>query len=183
MPQEKDTENRAQQILEKIWAASRKDKDVVQPATPAPPSLHAKNIAALKAMAGVGSTGNLSGAQSVSSGPQYNPEPAPVVRMGDWITVQSRKGVPIVRIDPFGEVIWDAQPNETEAAEALRRSFRISTEMAAGVTETTKMNIRNSVFEEILSVVQKHGTINEEQLTFLWEGAKIMDKLKGTGEK
>lgn len=78
-----------------------------------------------------------------------------------------------------GTVTWPDDVTVDEAAERFASSLSLGAELIAGITYKTKTNMRDTVFEEVISMAKKKGSLTAEELTFLWEGAKIMDKLKG----
>ncbi len=85
----------------------------------------------------------------------------------------------IVRITCDGEVIWANGYQIDEAAEILARSLHLGAEISAGIRNSTKQKMRDVVFEEMISMAQEKGSLTADELTYLWQAAKIMDKLKG----
>jgi hypothetical protein len=85
----------------------------------------------------------------------------------------------IVRITRDGEVVWADGYEINEAAEAFGKSIQMGAEMTAGIRANTKQQIRDAVFAELIDMAEKKGTLTAEDLTFMWQSAKIMDKLKG----
>ena len=49
----------------------------------------------------------------------------------------------------------------------------------AGVTYGVRQRIRDAVFEELIDMANNKGTLSVDDLTYLHQAAKIMDKLKG----
>jgi formyltetrahydrofolate synthetase len=89
-------------------------------------------------------------------------------------------GKDIVRITNEGHVIWNNDNIDIDAAaEAFKRSISMGVELKAGITEKTKRDMRDSIFEDIISIAKDKGSITAEDLTYLLQAAKIMDKLKG----
>ena len=91
-------------------------------------------------------------------------------------------GTEIVRIEKDGTVIWKSGIYIDEAAVALGKSLSLGAEMAIGITNIVKQKMRDAVFEEMISLVKEKGTLDEVDLTYLWQAAKIMDKLRGGKE-
>lgn len=88
----------------------------------------------------------------------------------------------IVRITNKGEVEWPNGCDDAtidEASKALASSLRLGTEIAAGVRANVKQKIRDAVFEEVIDIAKQKGALTAEDLTYLWQSAKIVDKLKG----
>jgi len=88
----------------------------------------------------------------------------------------------IVRLERDGSVKWAKEINVDEAAEAFGKAVSIGGEMAAGITASTKRRMRDTVFEEIIAISKDKGPLSADDLTYLWEASKIMDKLKGAKE-
>lgn len=88
----------------------------------------------------------------------------------------------IVRINSKGDVEWPNGCDDAtidEAAKALASSLRLGTEIAAGVRANVKQKIRDAVFEEVIDIAKQKGALTADDLTYLWQSAKIVDKLKG----
>ena len=98
------------------------------------------------------------------------------------ILVVSNAGNEIVRVDVNGKVTWADHINVDEAAKALAQSIRIGAELQAGITKSVKANMRDTVFEEIIEIAKKNGSLTLDELTFMYESSKIMEKLKGGRE-
>lgn len=105
--------------------------------------------------------------------------PASYSRISDILTIKDGNGKPLVKIDHAGKVVWDEDILIDEAASALGGVFELSVEIAAKITLSVKQRIRNTVFEEIISLANSKGTLTADDLTYLYQAAKIMDKLKG----
>jgi hypothetical protein len=88
-------------------------------------------------------------------------------------------GKEIVRILEDGTVKWADGIKIDEAAKALSESLVLGYELSAKITYSIKQRMRDSVFEEMISMAEEKGSITAEDLTFLWRAAKIIDKLKG----
>lgn len=88
----------------------------------------------------------------------------------------------IVRLNPDGSVTWADGINVPEASQAFERSLRLGAERSAGITYGVKQRIRDAVFEELIDMAKTKGTLSVDDLTYLHQAAKIMDKLKGIKE-
>lgn len=85
----------------------------------------------------------------------------------------------IVRVTPEGKVVWADDIEIDEAAEAFSRALSVGAELKAGITERVKRDMRDSIFEDIIEIAKQKGSLNAEDLTYLLQAAKIMEKLKG----
>ena len=94
----------------------------------------------------------------------------------------SNSSTEIVRLNKDGTVTWANGINIDEAAEAFSRSISVGAELCAGITNTVKQNMRNIVFEEIIDIARTKGSLTADDLTYLLQSAKIVDKLKGKYE-
>lgn len=149
---------------------------VVTSAAPAPTIINATGAA----MAGginppIFTTAYGTGALGMGTTFGYNP-PASV------FALHGTSNQEIVRLERDGSVKWAKEINVDEAAEAFGRAVSIGGEMAAGITAGTKRRMRDAVFEEIINIAKDKGSLSAEDLTYLWEASKIMDKLKGAKE-
>lgn len=97
----------------------------------------------------------------------------------DVLTLKDGNGKSIVTIDQTGAVIWHGDILINEAVQALNNVFVLSAENAAKITLAVKQRIRNTVFEEIISLADSKGSLTADDLTYLYQAAKIIDKLKG----
>ena len=88
----------------------------------------------------------------------------------------------IVRLNIDGSVTWGQDINVDEAAEAFARTLHLSAELAAGVNKKVKSQMRDTVFKEIIELAKVKGTLTLDDLTFMYEASKIMEKLKGGRE-
>jgi hypothetical protein len=143
-----------------------------------PPRLSVGNVGAL-------TTGNIQINPSVASWSSFN------YNLGNSMSsnntpsgscVFRHDGTEIVRIEKDGSVTWKSGIYIDEAAIALGKSLSLSAEISIGITNTVKQKMRDTVFEEMISLVKEKGTLDETDLTYLWQAAKIMDKLKGGKE-
>jgi hypothetical protein len=88
----------------------------------------------------------------------------------------------IVRLERDGTVIWGDTIDIDAAAESFSKSLTMGSELAAGITYATKLRMRDTVFEEIISIAKSKGPLSVEDLTYLLQSSKIVEKLKGRGE-
>lgn len=95
------------------------------------------------------------------------------------VTFVNPFGKEIVRIEADGTVVWQDGYNIDDAAEALGKAIYLTLEQKAAITERTKRDMRDIVFQEIIALANETGSVTAEELTRYWEAAKIMDKLKG----
>lgn len=95
------------------------------------------------------------------------------------ISVQSSAGKELVRLNRDGTVTWSEDATVDEAAESFGRVLQIGVELSAGITYAVKQRMRDTVFEEMISLAKEKGSLTVEDLTYLHTAAKIMDKLKG----
>ena len=85
----------------------------------------------------------------------------------------------IVTLENDGSVVWADGINIDEAATAFSSAVTLGAERIAGISTGTKQRIRDAVFEEMISMCNEKGSLTSDDLTYLWQAAKIMDKLKG----
>ena len=109
---------------------------------------------------------------TIGSGMSFHTPPNNIV-----FTTSSNKE--IVRITDKGEVVWANGIQIDEAAEAFGKALTIGVEQRAGITERVKCAIRDKVFNELIEIAKDKGTLTAEDLTYLLEASKIMEKLKG----
>lgn len=98
------------------------------------------------------------------------------------VAFYDHNGAEILRVEPDGTVIWKNGVTEeaiTEAQNALSRSINLTVESKAGIVEGTKRRIRDQVFEEIIEFAKQRGALTADDLTFMLESSKIIEKLKG----
>lgn len=88
----------------------------------------------------------------------------------------------IVRMDLDGSIIWANDINIDEASEAFAKSMRLGAELCAGITKNVKLSMRDSVFSDLISIAKDKGSLTAEDLTYLLEASKIIEKLKGGNE-
>jgi len=86
----------------------------------------------------------------------------------------------VVKINNDGSVVWtNNEMNIDEAVKSLSTALTRSAELVAGVTEGTRMRMRDLVFEELIEIAKLKGSLDSEDLILLLRSAKIVDKLKG----
>jgi len=88
----------------------------------------------------------------------------------------------IVKIKNNGEVEWADGYKIDEAAEAFGKSLGLGVEIAAGITNRVKLSMRDSVFEDLIAIAKEKGSLTAEDLTYLLQASKIVEKLKGGNE-
>jgi hypothetical protein len=100
----------------------------------------------------------------------------------DILTI-SNGGKEIVRLNKDGTVTWaNNEIKIDEAMEAFAQTLGMSAEMAAGVTNSVKLRMRDSVFEDLISIAKEKGPLSAEELTYLLSASKIVEKLRGAKE-
>ncbi len=98
----------------------------------------------------------------------------------DIIKLHDMMGKEIVKLTNDGEVVWaDPAMDENAAAQALSRSLQYSAELKSGITKKVKSDMRDTVFEEIIKIAEQKGSLTADDLTYLLEASKIIEKLKG----
>jgi len=85
----------------------------------------------------------------------------------------------IVRLNLDGSVTWANGVNIDAAAESFGQSLQMGAEMRAGVSKAVKLRMRDSVFEDLINIAKEKGSLTAEDLTYLLEASKIVEKLKG----
>lgn len=88
----------------------------------------------------------------------------------------------IVRLNIDGSVTWKNGIEIDEAAEAFSKALRLSVELQSGLTKKVKAEMRDTVFEEIIEIAKKNGSLTVDELTFMYESSKIVEKLRGGRE-
>ena len=100
------------------------------------------------------------------------------IKPTDLITLHS-SGKEIVKVTVDGEVKWANGINVDEAAEAFSKSVTVGSEIAAGITQRVKSKMRDSMFEDLINIAKDKGSLTAEDLTYLLQASKMMEKLKG----
>lgn len=103
--------------------------------------------------------------------PQYNSAAA--------YTLYDPTGKEIVRLEKDGSVVWAGEIDIDFAADAFSKAMTLGAELAAGIKEATKRKIRDKIFEEIISIAKDKGHLSADELTYLLEASKIIEKLNG----
>jgi hypothetical protein len=85
----------------------------------------------------------------------------------------------IVKLNLDGSVEWANGIDIDAAAEAFGRSLTLATEQKAGVNQRVKLEMRDSVFNDLINIAKEKGSLTAEDLTYLLEASKIVEKLKG----
>jgi hypothetical protein len=93
------------------------------------------------------------------------------------ITIHSATDV-MVKVMSDGRIEWNQNYTVDDAARQFSQMLQMSTELACGITTKVKCEIRDSIFEEIIYICDKRGTITADDLRFMHESCKIVDKLK-----
>lgn len=101
----------------------------------------------------------------------------PYVRPGAFSI--SDAGKEIVTLNKDGSVIWNEDIDIDKAAEAFSKSLVLGAELAAGITKTVKLKMRDSVFEDLIKIAEDKGSLTAEDLTYLLSASKIVEKLQG----
>jgi len=91
----------------------------------------------------------------------------------------SNAGSEIVRLNLDGSVTWANGIDIDAAAEAFGKSLHMSAEIQAGISKAVKLKMRDSVFEDLINIAREKGSLTAEDLTYLLEASKIVEKLKG----
>lgn len=88
-------------------------------------------------------------------------------------------GKELVRINKDGKVVWGEDVTIDDAAMQFSRSLNLGAEISVGINYRVRQEIRDAVFEELIDLVNTKGNLTADDLTYLHQAAKIMDKLKG----
>lgn len=94
------------------------------------------------------------------------------------ISVKSSAGQPVVTLNQDGTVTWAAGVEVNEAAEMFSQMLTLSVESKASITARVKRDIRDQVFEEIIEISKLSGSLTTDELTYMLESSKIIEKLK-----
>ena len=87
-------------------------------------------------------------------------------------------GKEIVSIYNNGSVIWNNKLKLDEAAKEFSTMISLSAEKAIHVTNSIKLKMRDSIFQDIIKIAKEKGPLSAEELTYLLEASKIVEKLK-----
>lgn len=95
------------------------------------------------------------------------------------VTFYKIGGGEIVRLNQDGTITWASDIDVDEAAEAFGRAVSLGAEMQTGITQGVKQRMRDSVFNDLINIAKEKGSLTAEDLTFLLEASKIVEKLRG----
>lgn len=98
------------------------------------------------------------------------------------VTYYGNNNTEVVRLNSDGTVTWANGIDVDAAAEAFAKSMTLGAEITAGITSRVKLEMRDSVFNDIIAIAKEKGSLTAEDLTYLLEASKIVEKLKG-GDK
>jgi hypothetical protein len=84
----------------------------------------------------------------------------------------------IVRINNDGSVTWAADVDVDAAAAAFSSALTIGVEQKSAITSRVKSDIRDSIFESIIDLARQKGSLSADDLRYMLEASKIMEKLK-----
>lgn len=97
----------------------------------------------------------------------------------DKVITLANGGKELVSLDKNGKVTWANDIELDEAAEAFEKLLVISAELKAGISQTVKLKMRDSIFESLIGIAKEKGSLTADDLTYLLEASKIVEKLKG----
>lgn len=95
------------------------------------------------------------------------------------ISLHGENNKEIVRLNKDGSVTWSEEIKIDEAAESFARAISLSAELKAGISHSVKLKMRDTVFEELINIAKTRGALSADDLTYLLEASKIIEKLKG----
>lgn len=98
------------------------------------------------------------------------------------VTFYNQSNTEIVRLNRDGTITWGNGIEVNEAAAAFARSISLGAEMQAGITHGVKLRMRDSVFADLIEIAKEKGSLTADDLTYLLEASKIVEKLKGGKE-
>jgi hypothetical protein len=113
------------------------------------------------------------GISSIGHGMFSVPKPTNV------ISLRNTNGKEIVKVNLDGSVTWADKIDIDASAEAFARSLQLGTARAAGISNAVKLRMRDSVFEDLIKIAKDKGSLTAEDLTYLFEASKIVEKLRG----
>lgn len=94
-------------------------------------------------------------------------------------TIIYRNNEKILSIDENGNIVWGQGIKIDKTAEDLANSLALSLELKAGITQKIKLEMRDSVFESLINIAKMQGALTANDLTYLLEASKIVEKLRG----
>lgn len=95
------------------------------------------------------------------------------------VAFNDNNGREIVRLNLDGTVTWNPDIEIDEAAEKFSKTLALGAEISAGLNQRIKLRMRDSVFEDLINIAKEKGSLTAEDLTYLLEASKIIEKLKG----
>jgi len=102
-------------------------------------------------------------------------KPAPT----NIFTLSKSANQEIVRLNLDGSVSWGNGIDIDAAAEAFGEALQMGAELKAGISKAIKLRMRDSVFEDLINIAREKGSLTADDLTYLLEASKIVEKLKG----
>ena len=133
----------------------------------------------------VGTGGHAAGVSSINISPVMTAWHGNITAASpchDVLVLHRSNGNEVVRLTNNGSVVWASGIDVDEAAKAFATSMSIGAELMAGITYSVKQRMRDAVFEELIDMANTKRTLTVDDLTYLHQSAKIMDKLKGIKE-
>ena len=88
-------------------------------------------------------------------------------------------GQETVRLNTDGTVTWPNGINVDAAAKAFGDVLSLGAEYAAGLSQKIKNDIRDQVYKELIEECKTKEFLSVDDLTYLQEASKIVNKLKG----
>lgn len=101
---------------------------------------------------------------------------------GHIMRINDADGKELVKLMNDGTVKWTDEDNVDEAAKSFARMLKLGVEASAKITNKVKLDMRDSVFNDIIEIAKMKGALTAEDLTHLLEASKIVEKLKGPKE-
>jgi len=98
------------------------------------------------------------------------------------LTIYSAAGKELVRLNKDGSVEWAPEVDVNEASRQFEKMLNFSVENKLGISHALKCKIRDQVFEDVIRFAKEKGALTADDLTFMLESSKIIEKLKGTDE-
>ena len=98
------------------------------------------------------------------------------------VSFYNQSNTEIVRLNRDGTITWGNGINIDEAADAFGRAISLGSELQSGITQGVKHRMRDSVFADLIEIAKEKGSLTADDLTYLLEASKIIEKLKGGKE-
>ena len=95
------------------------------------------------------------------------------------VAFRNNQNKEIVRLNTDGSVTWGDGATVDEAEEEFAKAMMLGGEICAGITYGVKQRIRDAAFEELIDMAKTKGSLTADDLTYMLQAAKMMDKLKG----